>query len=226
MNADFLQLGLALFGLATVVMALSNRPAWVKWAPLVGLAAQPLWIGYVATTTPQAWGIGAGVAMYTVAYAYGVHTQWRQEISNLLSIWGTTYVPPFRSPSCPPFPPPQPAPLAEEHRPWRAVIDRMRDTSSLIALAEEAGVRLEQDGFNAERASLEADMAREAAMRDIEIWCSPFPMVETMYYDTGAAVFVEDPLAHRIVGRALRLLQLRGRVAYHPAQPALVRFKP
>lgn len=59
---DALQLLLAVSSLAAIAMATSERPGLVKWAGVVGLAGQPLWLW----STWQAMQLG----MFVVSLAY------------------------------------------------------------------------------------------------------------------------------------------------------------
>jgi hypothetical protein len=69
------QLFIAIFGLSSLWMAMSNDPKLRKWAPIVGLCGQPAW-AYFAWQT-QGWGLGALVLAYTTVYVRGAWIQWR-----------------------------------------------------------------------------------------------------------------------------------------------------
>lgn len=68
------QIGIALFGLSALTMAMGNNPKARKWAPIIGLVGQVFWAAHAWQT--QAWGVGVLVLAYTSAYAYGVWVQW------------------------------------------------------------------------------------------------------------------------------------------------------
>jgi gamma-glutamylcysteine synthetase len=69
------QLGLALFGLAALVMATGRSVRARRWAPLVGLCGQPWWI--VFALDAKAWGLLALSAAYTAAYLRAAWLQWQ-----------------------------------------------------------------------------------------------------------------------------------------------------
>lgn len=77
MNATLIQLGLAVFGLTSLVMALGHNPRARRWAPVIGLIGQPFWTAFAYST--KAWGLGLLVVAYTTVYAYGVWVQWRKK---------------------------------------------------------------------------------------------------------------------------------------------------
>jgi hypothetical protein len=70
------QLGIMLFGLTGLLMALGNNPRARKWAPIVGLVSEVFWTAHAWET--RSWGIGGLVAAYTAVYAYGAWVQWRK----------------------------------------------------------------------------------------------------------------------------------------------------
>lgn len=75
MNAALIQLGIAVFGLSALFMAMGNVPKLRKWAPIVGLVGQVFWTMYALSV--GAWGIGLLVIAYTAVYLYGARVQWR-----------------------------------------------------------------------------------------------------------------------------------------------------
>jgi hypothetical protein len=66
---------LALFGLASLWMAMSDSVKARKFAPCVGLAGQPSWIWFA--WEQQAWGLGLLAAAYTAVYLRGAWMQWK-----------------------------------------------------------------------------------------------------------------------------------------------------
>jgi hypothetical protein len=74
LNAALVQLGIAVFGLSALFMAMGNVPLFRKWAPIVGLVGQVFWAMYAISV--GAWGIGLLVLAYTAVYIYGVWVQW------------------------------------------------------------------------------------------------------------------------------------------------------
>lgn len=65
------------FGATAMVMANDHRPLVRKWAPVLGLVAQPFWL-YAATTAHQ-WGILASSVLYTAAWLYGVYNNFMRK---------------------------------------------------------------------------------------------------------------------------------------------------
>jgi len=66
---------IAVFGLGSIWMAMSQSPGQRKWAPIVGLAGQPFWAWFAWQS--QGWGLGALVLAYTAVYINGIRVQWR-----------------------------------------------------------------------------------------------------------------------------------------------------
>lgn len=69
------QLAMALFGLASLWLAMGSNPIGRRWAPVVGLLGQPAW-GWFAWQS-QAWGLGVLVTAYTAVYLRGAYVQWK-----------------------------------------------------------------------------------------------------------------------------------------------------
>lgn len=67
------QLAIAILGAAAVWMSQSPNPRARRYAPVVGLAAQPFWI--VATFEAEQWGMFALAFVYSAAWARGIVTQ-------------------------------------------------------------------------------------------------------------------------------------------------------
>lgn len=72
-----LQLALAIFGLASLWMAMGRNAAARRWAPVVGLLGQPAWLAFAWGA--EAWGLLALSVAYTGVYARGIWVQWRVE---------------------------------------------------------------------------------------------------------------------------------------------------
>lgn len=68
------QIGIAVFGLTSLWMAMGTNPRARRWAPVVGLCGQPFWAAFAWQT--QGWGLGLLVVAYTVVYARGAVVQW------------------------------------------------------------------------------------------------------------------------------------------------------
>lgn len=70
------QLFIAVFGLAALALALSEKEAQRNRAPFVGLCGQPFWL-YVTGSTHQ-WGMLAISLAYTALYLHAVVVLWRR----------------------------------------------------------------------------------------------------------------------------------------------------
>lgn len=70
-----IQLGIAIFGLTALWLAMGNNPRGRRWAPFVGLMGQPFWFAFAFET--KGWGLGVLVAAYTVVYVRGAWVQLR-----------------------------------------------------------------------------------------------------------------------------------------------------
>lgn len=75
MIGALLQLGLAVFGLGALAMALGRSDRLRRWAPVVGLLGQPLWFWFALRS--EAWGLVVLAAAYTFVYAAGARMQWK-----------------------------------------------------------------------------------------------------------------------------------------------------
>lgn len=71
----FEQLGMAVFGLTAMWMAMGHSARLRRWAPIVGLAGQPFWAAYAWDT--QGWGLAILVIAYSGVYIRGAWLQWR-----------------------------------------------------------------------------------------------------------------------------------------------------
>lgn len=72
------QVGLAVFGLAAMWMALGNNLAHRRIAPLVGLCAQPFWLWFAwhaKAGDERAWGVLVISVAYTLVYIRGAVVQ-------------------------------------------------------------------------------------------------------------------------------------------------------
>lgn len=74
MSAALVQVAITAFGVAALVMAMSNHAGARKWAPVVGLAGQPFWVIFAVQT--NAGGVLTLTVAYTFAYLLGLHSQW------------------------------------------------------------------------------------------------------------------------------------------------------
>jgi hypothetical protein len=68
------QVGLGLFGVPAVLLAMD--PAWSRrrWAPIFGLAGQPFW--FWSAISAEQWGIVLLSVLYTLSYIRGLRTYW------------------------------------------------------------------------------------------------------------------------------------------------------
>jgi hypothetical protein len=76
MNGDVVQAGLAVFGIASLFMAMGHDERARRWAPLVGLAGQPFWLIFASRT--NAWGLMFTIAAFSAVYAHGAWRQWKR----------------------------------------------------------------------------------------------------------------------------------------------------
>jgi hypothetical protein len=58
-----------------MTLAMGRSARGRKWAPLIGLAGQPLWIIFAFQV--QAWGLIPLATAYAAVYARGAWVQWR-----------------------------------------------------------------------------------------------------------------------------------------------------
>lgn len=70
------QLGMALFGLVAMALALTGDAQALRWAPVVGLVGQAFWTAFAIRLGRSAWGLWAIVPAYTVVYAWGIWRHW------------------------------------------------------------------------------------------------------------------------------------------------------
>lgn len=68
------QVLIALLGTLAVWCSQSPAPRSQRWAPVLGLIAQPFWL--VATFRAEQWGMFALSIVYTVAWMRGIRTHW------------------------------------------------------------------------------------------------------------------------------------------------------
>ncbi len=68
------QVVIAVFGVASIWLSQAASIEQRKWAPVVGLVAQPFWL--VATLAAEQWGIAALTVVYAFGWARGIHTYW------------------------------------------------------------------------------------------------------------------------------------------------------
>ena len=86
-----------------------------------------------------------------------------------------------------------------------------------------AAVQLEQRPTHAERTDLEASISLESSVSEIEMFCHPLATSAALFYDVRS---ITDESRRSSVDRALRYLQLRNAIAYHPQHAHLVRITP
>lgn len=67
---------IALCGMSSIWLSQSPAARARRWAPIIGLAAQPFWM--VATWQAAQWGIFALSIVYAIGWARGIRTYWFQ----------------------------------------------------------------------------------------------------------------------------------------------------
>ena len=70
------QFFIALFGLTAMAFALGHNVTRRRWAPILGLCAQPFW--FYATWQAQQLGIFVLCIAYTMVYINGIRLHWFQ----------------------------------------------------------------------------------------------------------------------------------------------------
>lgn len=70
------QFFMALFGLTAMYLATGKNERLRKWAPIVGLCAQPFWFWFCWQTS--SWGLAILSAAYTAVYIRGIVLHWRR----------------------------------------------------------------------------------------------------------------------------------------------------
>lgn len=68
------QTAIAVCGVLSIFMSQSASVAQRRWAPIIGLVAQPAWL--YASITAEQWGIAALSLVYAAGWARGIHTYW------------------------------------------------------------------------------------------------------------------------------------------------------
>ena len=68
------QAAIAVLGALAAWLSQDGRPRWARWACVVGLIGQPLWI--MATWQAQQWGMFALSVVYTAAWIRGIWAHW------------------------------------------------------------------------------------------------------------------------------------------------------
>lgn len=68
------QVAIALFGVTAVFLSQDLRADVRRWAPILGLLAQPFW--FYATWKAGQWGIFALSFLYAFSWARGFYNQW------------------------------------------------------------------------------------------------------------------------------------------------------
>lgn len=68
------QIVIGICGITSIWLSQSASYQQRKWAPVVGLTAQPFWL--IATLSAEQWGIAALTLIYTIGWARGLRTYW------------------------------------------------------------------------------------------------------------------------------------------------------
>lgn len=68
------QAAIAVLGALAVWLSQDARPRWSRWACIVGIIGQPLWI--LATWRAEQWGMLALSVFYTFAWVRGIWSHW------------------------------------------------------------------------------------------------------------------------------------------------------
>jgi hypothetical protein len=68
------QFFIALFGLTAMYFAIVGTPLQRKWAPVIGLTAQPFW--FAATIPTGQWGMVILSIAYACVYLRGIYIHW------------------------------------------------------------------------------------------------------------------------------------------------------
>ena len=68
------QVVIAVCGVASIWLSQSPNERSRKWAPVIGLLAQPAWLG--VTWESGQWGMFALSLVYTAGWARGIFTYW------------------------------------------------------------------------------------------------------------------------------------------------------
>lgn len=63
-----------LCGVASIWLSQSASLAQRRWAPIIGLLAQPFWL--YASIKAEQWGIAALSLVYAAGWMRGIHTYW------------------------------------------------------------------------------------------------------------------------------------------------------
>lgn len=61
-------------GIASLWLSQAESREQRRWAPIVGLLAQPFW--FAATVSAQQWGMAALTLVYAAGWARGIYTYW------------------------------------------------------------------------------------------------------------------------------------------------------
>ncbi len=112
-------------------------------------------------------------------------------------------------------------------RATRAAADAAPPASVRDRLRAAGDVFEPERAVTVERANLEADIAIDAAVHLLERFCNVVPLGRLAYFDTADTVCLglDTPnVAH--LTRALRYLELRDALLFHPQKRTLVRIKP
>lgn len=68
------QIVIAVCGVLSIWMSQSTSLAQRRWAPIIGLIAQPAWL--YASIKAEQWGIAALSLVYAAGWARGIRTYW------------------------------------------------------------------------------------------------------------------------------------------------------
>lgn len=77
----------------------------------------------------------------------------------------------------------------------------------------------------AEVVAIGEELAIEAAEHDLHLFCNSFPLEGVVWFDSSSLPYGETRM-RRLVGRAVRYLELRDRLRRHPTVYGLVRVLP
>ena len=73
----FIQLGIVITGMFSIWLTQQHREEWKRYACLIGMAGQPLWL-YSSYTTEQ-WGVFALSIFYMYSWGLGIKNNWLKD---------------------------------------------------------------------------------------------------------------------------------------------------
>lgn len=74
MTPMMLQAGIAVFGLAAILLVYASNPRWARWAPIFGLLSQPFWIA--SAWHAEQWAIIGLAVFYVYGWCKGIKKHW------------------------------------------------------------------------------------------------------------------------------------------------------